>query len=44
MIHTLRRQLAAPETQARLQTLAAGAPDSAPVSLRLALGHSATDW
>lgn len=44
MIHTLRRQIAAPETLARLQALAAGAPDSAPISLRLALGRSATDW
>ena len=44
MIHTLRRLLAAPETLARLTALAAGAPDSAPVSLRLALGRCDTDW
>jgi len=44
MIHTLRRQIAAAETLARLQALAAGAPDSAPVSLRLPLGRAATDW
>jgi isochorismate synthase len=44
MIHTLRRQIAAPDTLARLRELAADAPESAPVSLRLALGRSATDW
>lgn len=44
MIHTLRRVLTAPDTLARLATLAAGAPTSAPVSLRLSLGCSTTDW
>lgn len=44
MIHQLRRRIAAPETVARLQALATGAPDSAPVSLRLSLGRSETDW
>ncbi|MBP5986489.1 MAG: chorismate-binding protein [Azonexus sp.] len=44
MIHTLRRQLTAPETLSRLQALAASAPDSAPVSLHLPLGRCDTDW
>ena len=43
MIHALRRCLSAPETLARLEALAAGAPASAPVSLRLSLGRSTTD-
>lgn len=44
MIHALRRCLSAPETQARLEALAAGAPASAPVSLRLSLGRGENDW
>jgi isochorismate synthase len=44
MIHALRRCLTAPETLARFAALAVGAPASAPVSLRLALGHRETDW
>lgn len=44
MIHALRRCLSAPETLARLEALAAGAPASAPVSLRIALGRCETDW
>ncbi|NTV70439.1 MAG: chorismate-binding protein [Azonexaceae bacterium] len=44
MIHALRRCLNAPETSGRLAALAAGAPASAPVSLRLALGRGTTDW
>lgn len=44
MIHTLRRYLSAPATLARLKALAAGAPASAPVSLRLSLGPGTTDW
>jgi len=44
VIHALRRSLAAPETLTRLEALAAGAPASAPVSLRLSLGRGNTDW
>ncbi len=44
MIHALRRGLCAPETLARQEALAAGAPASAPVSLRLPLGRGTTDW
>lgn len=44
MKQALRRCLAAPETLARLEALAAGAPASAPVSLCLPLGHGHTDW
>ena len=44
MIHAVRRGLSAPETLARLEALAAGAPASAPVSLRLSLGRGTTDW
>ena len=39
MIHALRRRLSAPQTLARLEALAAGAPASAPVSLRLSLAE-----
>ncbi len=44
MIHTLRRCLSAPATLARLTDLAAGAPASAPVSLRISLGRATSDW
>ena len=44
MIHVLRRCLSAPETLARLEALAAGAPAAAPVSLRLSLGRGENDW
>ena len=44
MINALRRCLSAPETLARLQALAAGAPASAPVSLHVPLGRGGTDW
>lgn len=44
MIHALRRCLSARKTLARLEALAAAAPASAPVSLRLSLGRGTTDW
>lgn len=44
MMQALHRLLAAPETLARLEALATGAPASTPISLRLALGHCETDW
>lgn len=44
MIYALRSRLASPETLSRLEALAQGAPASAPVSLRLELGRSDTDW
>lgn len=44
MIYALRSRLASPDTLSRLQALAEGAPASAPVSLRLELGRSSTDW
>lgn len=44
MIHALLRHLAAPETARRMGELAAGAPASAPLSLRLELPAVATDW
>lgn len=44
MIDALRRRLGSPDTLAALEALAAGAPASAPVSLRLELGHQRTDW
>lgn len=44
MIYALRSRLTSPETLSGLQALAEGAPASAPVTLRLELGHSDTDW
>ncbi len=44
MIARLRRYLAASDLTARLQSLAAGAPAAAPVSLRLPLGCGKRDW
>lgn len=44
MIHALLRHLASPETARRMGELAAGAPASAPLSLRLELPAVATDW
>jgi salicylate biosynthesis isochorismate synthase len=44
MIDALRHHLANPGTLAALETLAAGAPASAPVSLRLELGSQHCDW
>ena len=44
MIEQLRRQLASPDLLKRLETLAADAPASAPVSLRIELGKFDTDW
>jgi len=44
MIYALRSRLGAPQTLAKLKVLAEGAPASAPVSLRLELGRSDTDW
>ena len=44
MIHALLRQITAPDTARQLAALAAGAPASAPVSLRLALPPQQTDW
>jgi isochorismate synthase len=44
MIHTLTRLIASPDTARRLNALAAGAPASAPVSLRLELPVAVTDW
>ncbi|MBS1138732.1 MAG: Isochorismate synthase [Proteobacteria bacterium] len=44
MIYALRSRLASPDMLSRLEALAEGAPASAPVSLRLELGRSNTDW
>lgn len=44
MIRTLLRLLSAPETARRMGELAAGAPASAPLSLRLELPSMTTDW
>ncbi len=44
MMHALLRAMSAPETARQLAALAAGAPASTPISLRLTLPAQATDW
>src|SRR5574343_2084529 len=44
MIYALRSRLSSPDTLTKLEALGQGAPASAPVSLRLELGRSDTDW
>lgn len=44
MIERLKKQLASSATQQRLEQLAEGAPASAPLSLRIELGHGERDW
>lgn len=44
MIERLRKQLASSNIQRRLERLADGVPASAPLSLRIELGHGERDW